>query len=288
MLKSRHLIGSSHKIDSLSKEFAVNSPEVSSCHSNALSNLSLHLYPVADNDSLMEEIDLFLAVDGSIHQDCGLSKTSSLSVLSFQSRERRISRKKTGKTNQKRQNRDADEKCVETKAKSKVMSSERGKRRRREERGWRSKKKQRGLFMPCGGRYLSDLNNLGLKWELRNVINEEELGKGTGLVSNLITGLGMGRQRWMVCGCKLRYVPPLGGVYVAVYEYGGRGGGFVGGAGGVGMGGLFIGDTGEDTGCMSQPDWPAVIVINHYQTPQITADQSGCDTQPDVPTLTCA
>ncbi|GJY28218.1 hypothetical protein Tco_0403985 [Tanacetum coccineum] len=43
-----------------------------------------------------------------------------------------------------------------------------------------------------------------------------------------------------------------------------------------------------DTGCVSQPDWPAVIVINHYQAPQITAGQSGCDTQPDVPTLTCA
>ncbi|GKB09209.1 hypothetical protein Tco_0837521, partial [Tanacetum coccineum] len=42
-----------------------------------------------------------------------------------------------------------------------------------------------------------------------------------------------------------------------------------------------------DTGCVSQPDWPAVIVINHYQAPQITADQSGCDTQHDVPTLTC-
>ncbi|GKB41305.1 TIR domain-containing protein-like protein [Tanacetum coccineum] len=41
-------------------------------------------------------------------------------------------------------------------------------------------------------------------------------------------------------------------------------------------------------GCVSQPDWPAVIVINHYQAPQITVDQSGCDTQPDVPTLTCA
>ncbi|GKA31793.1 hypothetical protein Tco_0718160 [Tanacetum coccineum] len=38
--------------------------------------------------------------------------------------------------------------------------------------------------------------------------------------------------------------------------------------------------------CVSQPDWPAVIVINHYQSPQITADQSGCDTQPDVPS-TC-
>ncbi|GJW26232.1 retrovirus-related pol polyprotein from transposon RE1 [Tanacetum coccineum] len=34
--------------------------------------------------------------------------------------------------------------------------------------------------------------------------------------------------------------------------------------------------------------WPAIIVINHYQAPQITAGQSGCDTQPDVPTLTCA
>ncbi|GJW48660.1 translocon at the outer membrane of chloroplasts 64 [Tanacetum coccineum] len=43
-----------------------------------------------------------------------------------------------------------------------------------------------------------------------------------------------------------------------------------------------------DTGCVSQPDWPTVIVINHYQALQITADQSGCDTQPDVPTLTCA
>ncbi|GJV98541.1 hypothetical protein Tco_1553793 [Tanacetum coccineum] len=39
-----------------------------------------------------------------------------------------------------------------------------------------------------------------------------------------------------------------------------------------------------DTGCVSQPDWPAVIVINHYQAPQITAGQSCCDTQPDVPT----
>ncbi|GKE22112.1 hypothetical protein Tco_1433624, partial [Tanacetum coccineum] len=38
----------------------------------------------------------------------------------------------------------------------------------------------------------------------------------------------------------------------------------------------------------AQPDWPTVIVINHYQAPQITAGQSGCDTQPDVPTLTCA
>ncbi|GJU58059.1 hypothetical protein Tco_1235825 [Tanacetum coccineum] len=38
-----------------------------------------------------------------------------------------------------------------------------------------------------------------------------------------------------------------------------------------------------DTGCVSQPDWPAVIVINHYQAPQITDGQSGCDTQPDVP-----
>ncbi|GJX90221.1 ribonuclease H-like domain-containing protein [Tanacetum coccineum] len=45
---------------------------------------------------------------------------------------------------------------------------------------------------------------------------------------------------------------------------------------------------GGDTGCVSQPDWPAVIIINHYQAPQITAGQSGCDTQPDVPTLTCA
>ncbi|GKA20808.1 ribonuclease TUDOR 1-like protein [Tanacetum coccineum] len=45
---------------------------------------------------------------------------------------------------------------------------------------------------------------------------------------------------------------------------------------------------GGDTGCVSQPDWPAVIVINHYQASQITAGQSGCDTQPDVPTLTCA
>ncbi|GJZ92101.1 cytokinin dehydrogenase 3-like protein [Tanacetum coccineum] len=45
---------------------------------------------------------------------------------------------------------------------------------------------------------------------------------------------------------------------------------------------------GGDTRCVSQPDWPAVIVINHYQTSQITAGQSGCDTQPDVPTLTCA
>ncbi|GKA51624.1 hypothetical protein Tco_0744820 [Tanacetum coccineum] len=44
----------------------------------------------------------------------------------------------------------------------------------------------------------------------------------------------------------------------------------------------------RDTGCVSQPDWPAVIVINHYHASQITADQSGCDTQPDVPTLTCA
>ncbi|GJZ73638.1 probable sulfate transporter 3.3 [Tanacetum coccineum] len=33
--------------------------------------------------------------------------------------------------------------------------------------------------------------------------------------------------------------------------------------------------------CVSQPDWPAVIVINHYQAPQITAGQSGCDTQPE-------
>ncbi|GKC35096.1 hypothetical protein Tco_1047480, partial [Tanacetum coccineum] len=45
---------------------------------------------------------------------------------------------------------------------------------------------------------------------------------------------------------------------------------------------------GGDTGCVSQSDWPAVIVINHYQAPQIAAGQSGCDTQPDVPTLTCA
>ncbi|GKD89705.1 hypothetical protein Tco_1365212 [Tanacetum coccineum] len=45
---------------------------------------------------------------------------------------------------------------------------------------------------------------------------------------------------------------------------------------------------GGDTSCVSQPDWPAIIVINHYQAPQITAGQSGCDTQPDVPTLTCA
>ncbi|GKC89326.1 hypothetical protein Tco_1149975, partial [Tanacetum coccineum] len=43
-----------------------------------------------------------------------------------------------------------------------------------------------------------------------------------------------------------------------------------------------------DTGCVSQSDWPAVIVINHYQAPQIAAGQSGCDIQPDVPTLTCA
>ncbi|GKF67264.1 hypothetical protein Tco_0196943, partial [Tanacetum coccineum] len=43
-----------------------------------------------------------------------------------------------------------------------------------------------------------------------------------------------------------------------------------------------------DTGCVSQPDWPAVIVINHYQASQITVGQSGCDTRPDVPTLTCA
>ncbi|GKD72275.1 hypothetical protein Tco_1330557, partial [Tanacetum coccineum] len=42
------------------------------------------------------------------------------------------------------------------------------------------------------------------------------------------------------------------------------------------------------TGCDTQPDWSAVIVINHYQALQITAGQSGCDTQPDVPTLTCA
>ncbi|GKC32842.1 hypothetical protein Tco_1040136, partial [Tanacetum coccineum] len=34
-------------------------------------------------------------------------------------------------------------------------------------------------------------------------------------------------------------------------------------------------------------DWPAVIVINHYQASQITAGQSGCDTEPDVLTLTC-
>ncbi|GKE87439.1 hypothetical protein Tco_1564914 [Tanacetum coccineum] len=39
---------------------------------------------------------------------------------------------------------------------------------------------------------------------------------------------------------------------------------------------------------ISQSDWPAIIVINHYQAPQITAGQSDCDTQPDVPTLTCA
>ncbi|GKC93993.1 alpha-dioxygenase 1-like protein, partial [Tanacetum coccineum] len=42
------------------------------------------------------------------------------------------------------------------------------------------------------------------------------------------------------------------------------------------------------TQAVSQPDWSAVIVINHYHAPQITAGQSGCDTQPDVPTLTCA
>ncbi|GKA91250.1 hypothetical protein Tco_0813120 [Tanacetum coccineum] len=45
---------------------------------------------------------------------------------------------------------------------------------------------------------------------------------------------------------------------------------------------------GGDTGCVSQSDWSAVIVINHYQAPQITAGQSGCDTQSDVPTLTFA
>ncbi|GJX52073.1 squamosa promoter-binding-like protein 12 [Tanacetum coccineum] len=38
----------------------------------------------------------------------------------------------------------------------------------------------------------------------------------------------------------------------------------------------------ETLGCVSQPDWPAVICG------AITAGQSGCDTQPDVPTLTCA
>ncbi|GJV95636.1 GPCR kinase [Tanacetum coccineum] len=43
-----------------------------------------------------------------------------------------------------------------------------------------------------------------------------------------------------------------------------------------------------DTGCVSQLDWPTIIVINHYQASQITAGQSGYDTQPDVPTLTCA
>ncbi|GKG12446.1 hypothetical protein Tco_0346683, partial [Tanacetum coccineum] len=42
------------------------------------------------------------------------------------------------------------------------------------------------------------------------------------------------------------------------------------------------------TQAVSQPDWPAVVVINHYQASQITVGQSGCDTQPDVPTLTCA
>ncbi|GJX73460.1 sterol 3-beta-glucosyltransferase UGT80A2 isoform X1 [Tanacetum coccineum] len=43
-----------------------------------------------------------------------------------------------------------------------------------------------------------------------------------------------------------------------------------------------------DTSCVSQPDWSAIIVINHYQAPQITVGQSGRDTQPDVSTLTCA
>ncbi|GKB66041.1 hypothetical protein Tco_0927453 [Tanacetum coccineum] len=42
------------------------------------------------------------------------------------------------------------------------------------------------------------------------------------------------------------------------------------------------------TQAVCQPDWLAVIVINHYQVPQITVDQSSCDTQLDVPTLTCA
>ncbi|GJW19708.1 hypothetical protein Tco_0027144 [Tanacetum coccineum] len=41
-------------------------------------------------------------------------------------------------------------------------------------------------------------------------------------------------------------------------------------------------------GTQSQSDWQAVIVINHYQPPQITVGQSSCDTQPDIPTLTCA
>ncbi|GJY76711.1 hypothetical protein Tco_0481827 [Tanacetum coccineum] len=41
----------------------------------------------------------------------------------------------------------------------------------------------------------------------------------------------------------------------------------------------------QAVGCVSQPDWPTIIVINHYQAQQITAGQSGCDTQPDVPTL---
>ncbi|GJZ39440.1 TMV resistance protein N-like protein [Tanacetum coccineum] len=36
-------------------------------------------------------------------------------------------------------------------------------------------------------------------------------------------------------------------------------------------------------GCVSESDWPAVTVINHYQASQITAGQSGCDTQPDAP-----
>ncbi|GJR45512.1 hypothetical protein Tco_1313615 [Tanacetum coccineum] len=37
-------------------------------NSNAIASLPHLIFPVADNDSLMEEIDLFLDDEGSIHQ----------------------------------------------------------------------------------------------------------------------------------------------------------------------------------------------------------------------------
>ncbi|GJT17492.1 retrovirus-related pol polyprotein from transposon TNT 1-94 [Tanacetum coccineum] len=72
MLNRDISIDSSPKIDSLSNEFAVydNSsprpPEALQANSNAIESLPPSHIPVADNDSLMEEIDLFLADDGSI------------------------------------------------------------------------------------------------------------------------------------------------------------------------------------------------------------------------------
>ncbi|GKD77836.1 hypothetical protein Tco_1340457, partial [Tanacetum coccineum] len=65
-------IDSSPKIDSLSNEFAgelilpKSIPEALQANSNAIESLPPSHIPVADNDSLMEEIDLFLADDGSI------------------------------------------------------------------------------------------------------------------------------------------------------------------------------------------------------------------------------
>ncbi|GJV88438.1 hypothetical protein Tco_1532376 [Tanacetum coccineum] len=104
--KSDISIVSSPKIDSLSNEFAGDilflesllydnssprPPEALQANSNAIESLPPSHIPVADNDSLMEEIDLFLADDGSIppgiesDDDNSVDDDTSISLPEFES-----------------------------------------------------------------------------------------------------------------------------------------------------------------------------------------------------------